>query len=274
MDALTYTGSSGAVLTFDLRRLIRIGDSDTLRSRAWSRTLGYRSLTEVSRPAREVSMQVCATPEAADEARRVFEADMASNSPGVLDMNGWRQRALVPESANELLRPSLVQLTITVALLDGVWRREHLTHFMPLDLPLDTGEGKGYPHGYPYAYGVVSTPKSLTQPGYLPAPCKLVIFGPVSSPSITIGGNVYAYEGDVPSGSYLTIDGVSKEAYLTSQQGAVTNAMPGVQLGSGEGSGSYAFEPVRPGTQPLSWNGSFGFDAYLYEEDGEVPCSS
>ena len=41
-------------------------------------------------------MQVSATPEAADEARRVFEADMAANSPGVIDLNGWTQRALVP----------------------------------------------------------------------------------------------------------------------------------------------------------------------------------
>lgn len=273
MDSLTYTGSGGA-LSFDLVKLIRLGEGDPLRSRAWSRTLGYRSLSNLSRPAKEVTMQVSATPEAADEARRVFEADMAANSPGVIDLNGWTQRALVPESSNEVLRPSRVQLTLTVALLDGVWRREHLTHFMPLDLPLDTGEGKGYPHGYPYAYGVVSTPKSLTQPGYLPAPCKLVIFGPVSSPSVTIGGNVYAYEGDVPSGTYLTIDGVAKTAVLTSQQGSSTNAMPGLVLGTGEGSGEYAFEPVRPGIQPLSWNGAFGFDAYLYEEEGEVPCCS
>ena len=270
---MTYTGSGGS-LSFDLVNLIRLGDGDVLRSRAWSRTLGYRSLSNLSRPAREVSMQVSAAPDAADEARMVFEADMAMNSPGVIDINGWRQRALVPESSNDVLRPSRVQLTLTVALLDGVWRKEHVTHFMPLDTPLDMGDGKGYPHGYPYAYGVVSTPKSLMQPGYLLAPCKLVIFGPVSSPSITIGANVYAYDGDVPSGAYLTIDGVGKTATITSSLGSVSNAMQGLVLGSGEGSGEYAFEPIKPGIQPLSWNGSFGFDAYLYEEEGEVPCCS
>ncbi len=273
MDSLTYTGSGGS-LSFDLAELIRIGDGDPLRSRSWSRTLAHRSLANLSRRAREVAVRVSASPEAADAARRIFETDMATNSPGTISFNGWTQRALVPESATDVLRPARVELSLTIALLDGVWRREHVAHFMPLDLPLDTGGGNGYDHGYPYAYGIVTTPKSLTQPGYLPASCKLVIFGPVASPSIVIGGNVYAYNGDVPSGSHLTIDGIAKDAYLTSRHGAVTSAMPDLVLGTGEGCGEYAFERVMPGINSLSWNGSFGFDAYLYEEDGEVPCFS
>ena len=212
-----------------------------------------------------------------------FNGSQASPAPGVeivldsVTASGLRYRylegslsALSPENSHD----NADCLACLFCLLDGVWRKEHVTHFMPLDTPLDMGDGKGYPHGYPYAYGVVSTPKSLMQPGYLLAPCKLVIFGPVSSPSITIGANVYAYDGDVPSGAYLTIDGVGKTATITSSLGSVSNAMQGLVLGSGEGSGEYAFEPIKPGIQPLSWNGSFGFDAYLYEEEGEVPCCS
>ena len=40
---------------------------------------------------------------------------------------------------------------------------------------------------------------------------------------------------------------LAETAVLTSQQGSSTNAMPGLVLGTGEGSGEYAFEPVKPG---------------------------
>lgn len=43
--------------------------------------------------------------------------------------------------------------------------------------------------------------------------------------------------------------------------------------GEGAGSGSYCFEPLRPGTSTVSWDGSFGFDITHYQEEGEPPWS-
>ena len=226
------------------------------------------------RPAREVRIECAALPEAVDELRRAAEYDMATGRPGTLSMRGWSQRCMIPESETRVWRPGIVCVELTAALLDGVWRRVTSRHFMPLDLPLDTGEGKGYPHGYPHAYGVVATPTSLHQPGYLPAPIRLTIFGPASNPSVTIGDNTYRYEGDVPSGGRLVLDGAELTATLVNVNGSSVNAMPGAVIGGGEGSGTYAFERVAPGYNALAWNGAFGFDADLIEEEGEPPWSS
>lgn len=272
-DELTYEGSSGRSVSFDLNSIFRVGDGDTLRSRSWSRTLCLGSLADVSRAAREVSVEVCATPDAADEARRVFELDMSRNSPGSLVMGGWSQRALVPESKSDTWRPGIVCLTLTVALLDGVWRRGSLTHFLPDDGPIELGDGKGYPHGYPYSYGS-GRPGGVEIPGYLPSPARIVIFGPTTNPTLTIGGNEYSYSGAVPSGAHLVIDGVALTATLVAEDGTETNAMPGVSLGDGEGSGSYAFQPVEPGWNDIGWDGSFGFDLECFEEEGEPPWTS
>ncbi|OFK23121.1 hypothetical protein HMPREF2826_00575 [Olsenella sp. HMSC062G07] len=271
-DELTYTGSTGEAIKFGLAGNLRIDDGDTLRSRVWSRTLGYRSLEGVTRSAREVTMEVVVVGAAeADRIRRVLDYDMALNSPGTLEMGGWSQRALVPESQTDVWRVETFKLSLTVALLDGVWRRSTVEHFLPRDEAIDDGVGKGYPHGYPYGYGRAAAPSGLVQPGYLPAPMRLTIFGPASAPSVTIGGNTYRYSADIPSGGFLVIDGVSKTATLTNINGSATNALGALSLGSGEGSGTYAFERVQPGRNRVLWDGSFGFDVETMQEEGEAP---
>lgn len=273
-DDLTYTGSKGDEVSFDIDSVMRIGDGDSLRSRAWQRTLGSRSLVDVSRCAREVDVEVAADKDEADRLRRVLEYDMAKNSPGTLSMGGWSQRALVPESSCDEWRPGIVVLTLKVALLDGVWRRPHTVELMPLDKPLEMGDGKGFPHGYPYAYSAVTTPTSVYCPGYLPAQFVMTVYGPASRPEVVIGGNAYRYEGDVPSGGHLTIDSVTKTAEVVNVYGAVENAMPSLVLGYGEGSGEYAFQPIEPGYSSLVYDGSFGVTLTMYEEEGEPPWTS
>lgn len=271
-DVLTYTGSTGEVIEFGLDGNLRIDDGDVLRSRVWSRTLGYRSLEGVTRQAREVTMEVLVVGAAeADRIRRVLDYDMALNSPGTLEMGGWSQRALVPESQTDAWRVETFKLSLTVALLDGVWRRSTVEHFLPCDKDIVEGIGKGYPHGYPYGYGRTASPSGLVQPGYLPAPLRLTIFGLASAPSVTIGDNVYRYSADIPSGGYLVIDGVAKTATLTNVNGSTINALGALSLGAGEGSGAYAFERVQPGRNRVLWDGSFGFDVETLQEEGEAP---
>ena len=83
--------------------------AEGLRGREWSYTLGYRSLTGVSRTT----------------------------------------RAYVVKAEPQTITPTMVETQLTVVLLDGVWRRETTTHHDPrtdagsgLDYPHD------YPHDY------------------------------------------------------------------------------------------------------------------------------
>lgn len=272
--ALKYIGSTGEEVVFDFRQFIRTGETDTLRSRTWSRTLGFRNFTNLSRPARELKIEVFSTLEAADHARKVFEYDMAKNTPGVLEYNGWTQRALIPESSTDLWRISRVSLQLTCALLDGVWRKPTKLTFQPLVAANSGGEGKGYPFGYPYDYAPITIPSSLEQPGYLPSPAKFTIFGAVTNPSIMIGGNVYEFTGNIPFGAYLVINGVNTECYMVNENGFKTNEIDGLNIGTGEGSGHYPFEPIKPGYNSVSYDGSFGFNLEIYQEESEVPWLS
>lgn len=274
MTTLKYTGSTGQTVEFDLSQFIRTGETDTLRSRTWSRTLGFRNYTNLSRPARELQIEVFSTLEAADNARRVFEFDMANNTPGTIEMNGWSQRVLVPESTTDLWRMNRVSLQLTCALLDGVWRKPTELNFPPLIQATSGSTGKGYPFAYEYDYSPVVLPNSLEQPGYLSSPAKITIFGAVTNPSITIGENIYEFTGNIPSGAYLVIDGVNTECYMVNENGFKTNEIDGLNIGTGEGSGHYPFEPIKPGYNSVSYDGSFGFTLEIYQEESEVPWLS
>lgn len=62
-----------------------IGTAPGLRSREWTRTLGYRWVSGVSRDAREASVAVGFTdPAAADALRRAADRDVYGGTPGEL----------------------------------------------------------------------------------------------------------------------------------------------------------------------------------------------
>lgn len=266
---LFYIGSAGDVLEFTAKDVSRLGDGDTLRSRKWSRSLGYRSVTWLVRPAFETSIEVIISSlDLADKFRRVMDYDVSTGNAGILSLGGWCQRALVVESSTDTWRPSTVVQTLTVALLDGVWHKRKHVSIMPAGQESST-YGVGYPHGFPYDFGRVTSPGTFKVDGYLPAPATFTIYGPVSNPVITIAENEYRFHGDIPDGGHLILDGLSKTATLVNQYGHRENAMVGVELGGGVGSGKWAFEKIPAGTHRAMWSGGFGFDIDIWQEEGE-----
>ena len=60
-------------------------------------------------------------------------------------------------------------------------------------------------------------------------------------------------------------EGTAKVFWISGADEAVT------LLGSGKDSGRYVFQPLAPGTQPISWPGGFQFDLTVCEERSEPP---
>ena len=103
----------------------------------------------------------------------------------------------------------------------------------------------------------------LGYPAFADANFKLVIYGAVTNPAITIGGHVYQVNCTVAAGEYLTIDSLTKKIFLTGSGGAVTNKF------NDRNRDSYIFEKIPAGANAVAWSGSFGFDVTIYEERSE-----
>lgn len=246
--------------------------AEGLRGREWSYTLGYRSLTGVSRTAREAELDLTYVrcPEKVDSTRRLFDADVAAGTPGTFDADGWTTRAYVVKAEPQTITPTMVETQLTVVLLDGVWRRETTTHHDPRT---DAGSGLDYPHDYPHDYGGMSILDTVANTSGMPQPIRLTIFGPCVNPYVIIDPNRYEVDATIPAGSRLEIDGTAdaRTVIMISDTGLRTNLFAKAVRGTGRGSGTYIFEPLPPGTSTISWAGGFEFDLTAIEERSEPP---
>jgi hypothetical protein len=60
---------------------------------------------------------------------------------------------------------------------------------------------------------------------------------------------------------------LAKTIVMTTEQGDSTNQFGAGERGTGQDSGNYIFQPINPGETSVTWDGSFGFDLTVYEEE-------
>lgn len=250
---------------------IYIGKPNDLQAREWGYDLGHRDVSGAVRDSREVSVSVVFMDELrADLLCDVADRDVACGTPGTLWVGEWFQRAYIVGCKPKEIAHSCHSGKMTVVLLDGVWRKGVAVSFEAKS-PDGSGEDLNLPYNLPYN---LSTPPALTYitvDAWLPAPVRLVVYGPAINPAITIGGNLYQVDATVATGGYLTIDPLSRTVVMVNNDGSTVDCFPDAHRGEGMGSGEYIFQPLPMGTSGVGWDGSFSFDAVWYQERGQYP---
>lgn len=210
---------------------------------------------------------------AKDRMCEVLDTDPIAAKAGRLYDGEWYVDCLLGSSAKDLwwYDGGVAVCELEFYAPKSMWTCEHDAFFAAGD----TSGGLNFPLGFPFDFGGGSGEANvLVNPGFCPAPLRIDIYGPAENPRIVIGGNAYEVECDVPKGGRLVVDGMAKTIELFDPYGRVENAFAkrrGVQM---DGSGSYAFQRVPPGTSVVSWDGSFAFTATLFEQRGEPRWSA
>lgn len=248
-----------------------IGPAAALRGREWSYEIGHRGIAAQSRPARVVEVEASFQDlSVADALRRAADRDVHDGTPGKIEAVGrWTQRAYVLAFKPDSIGEAYVRGSLSIALLDGSWRRPHVVELRPGGAASD---GKGHPYAYPYSYGLAEGVGRIMSVGSMPGPVSITVFGPATDPSVTIGGNRFAVKCSVPAGGHLVIDGIALTVELVNAYGTRENKLADAVRGSGRGGGEYIFEEVGgDGEVLVSWPGTFGADVTWWEQEGEPP---
>ena len=243
---------------------------EPLRTLAWEVELAAHGIDSASLNASSVQLEAtCADLNVLDVAGELFDADVkavassrSKADSGLLTVDGWSQTALVTGIEPSYDSPGPAKYTLTVALLDGLWRkRDDVQHFWSDALQ------PGLDLDYPHDYMPTTRNASVVNSAVSAMPFEMVIYGPVSEPSITMGGNTYELHMDIPSGAYVTINSVEgqRSIVMTAENGDLTNVFAKGERGTGMGSGSYIFEPLPSGEHQVQWKG-FGFDLTVIRE--------
>ena len=130
-----------------------------------------------------------------------------------------------------------------------------------------------YPYDYEFDYSLPSSAGAFSTGRMVACTPRIIFYGSVTDPEITIAGNRYMVEGSVAAGARIEVDGRDKTVKLIAVDGTVTDKFADALRGSGEGGGEYIFEPIPPGTHSITWDGTFSVDVGWYDEVGEPPWS-
>lgn len=261
-----------------------IGTANELRSREWSYSTGYRSLTGISRQVAERTITADFTSlEIADKLRRLSDYDVAHSAPGwiVIDaeeqggllVSGWRQRAYIVSSEPDTITKNHLKTSLKLTLLDGSWKKGHL-----IELRSESSygtDGLDYPHDIPFDYGIDTSAKYVNNTGVAPAPIRITFYGAGVNPQVSIANNTYRVDTMIPESSYVEVNGAAypKTIVLTDPYGDKEDIFAKGERGSGQGSGDYIFEEVPVGYFPISWSGASAVDVEWFEVEGEPPWS-
>lgn len=276
MHRLSYvSGTGGAEVCLDCRSALA-GTAAGIRGREWDYSIGYMSLSGVTRAARECSLSVAFIKlSSADELRRLADRDMSEGTPGRLEIDGWSQRAYVTKAEPSSISRSHVTMSLTVVLLDGVWRKGHTEQYVPRHAADSVGDSLDLPYDLPYDLGAPSARQYVEAGEWGAVPLKAVVYGPCINPAFRIAGNRYAVDATIQDGGRIEIDPLASPRRVTivNADGSTTDAFPRARRGDGLGGGEYIFQPLPPGRHEIEWDGSFGLDLTWYEEEGEPPWS-
>ena len=276
MRKLQYISHRGNVFELDVPEAT-VGTGTSLRGYKPGYTLGTRSVSGISSNAQEVTLDLFVEgAELAEAMAQEFEFDFNSQKPGELIFNNeWRQTAYVSKSEVQSVFHEQATVTLTVILLDGSWHKSHVKSFETVSSDVQS-VWLNLPTNAPYNLGATRPPKQLTVDSLADCPVKLTIYGAAIQPRVVIGGNSYSFTVTVPSGGRLIVDGTRtrKSIVLVTELGDVSDRFDVGNRGSGKGGGNYCFEPLKSGTFPVSWDGSFGFDVEWWELRGGLPWTS
>lgn len=249
-----------------------------IRGYAWDYSTGDHALAGVSRSAREADLEIIAYRE---EGRRSLDTlieqstlDMDIQKPGILFIDDWQTDCYIPKIEISTVNPQYIKATLTIVLLNGVWRRGVTTMLQANTATPATSTFLDYPHGYPYDYLRPKPTQYVSNPMPYSVPVSIIYYGPATNPYISIGSNSYKISGVLQEGERIAVNPYDHTVTKIEVNGRRSNVFSSADRGSGIGSGRYIFQPIESGANPVSKIESHKVDVTVWQERMTPPLSS
>lgn len=270
LEQITYKNHLNEVFEFGKNGIF--ADENELRNYEWTvQKKGNRiSALEYAVQRRKLPIVIICSTEAEGIAARnrlfeVAEKDALALKYGQIIIGDYYFRCFITKSQKKeyLKTKRFLTLTLTLTTDRPYWIKETAYSFLPQVATYAAGKISDYPMNYPMDYHTEAASTELLNGGFVDTNFRMVIYGPASNPVVYIGGHAYRVNCEIEQAEYLTIDSAAKTIVLTAVDGATTNQF------NLRDRASYVFRKIPPGSNEVSWDGSFGFDIILLEERSE-----
>lgn len=222
------------------------------------KALEERSLTISVLETNEITFE-----EAMEHLHEVLDIDAILQKPGRLYVGDMHTQAYITASEKSEWEndAGYTDIDLTVVIENPIWIREEKYSFYSEGIK--SLNNKRYPGRYPYRYVNGVSGDYIINPYFKDANFKLVIYGPVIKPQVTIGDNTYRVNITLEEKERLEIDTRERTIVKIKAYGERISAYHNRQKGM------LFFRKIPTGRHYISWTGKFDFDIILYEERSE-----
>ena len=270
LDKFTYTNHLGEVITFG--DFPYFANQSDLRDYEWSYD---EAITKFDRGTvnKTLKVYVVGSEKTANDAKdklyEIIEKDVLAMKKGTFTIGEYKMNAFVYGSRKTEYLTSRNLLAVELAVVTDTpqWKTEkgfsfHAnTETVGIDNGRDYMETRGYPYGH--SYDQVST--EVYNDSFYACGFRLIIYGEVTNPVISIGGKVYGVNVSVGQGEYLEIVSDGKVKTITLHK----NGNVQEDCFSKRYKQQSVFAKIETGINSVVWDNSFGFDLTLLEERSE-----
>ena len=197
--------------------------------------------------------------DAAEIFHRITETDVINQTIGRLTLNGYYIECYIIASEFENSgMPRTVRNQASAYAPYPFWIAENTYTFHSYGVSSSNNKRYTGKYAYRYANGMNNT--YIQNPHFTDANFSLVIYGLVTNPMVSIGGQNYLVNIALEEGERLEIDSRTETVTKVMANGERVNAFHNREKGKA------FFRKIPPGRQPVTWTGKFDWDLTIYEE--------
>ena len=200
--------------------------------------------------------------DAAEVFHRITETDVINETIGRLTLNGYYIECYIIASEFENSgMPRTVRKQASAYAPYPFWIAENTYTFHSYGISSSNNKRYAGKYAYRYANGMNNT--YIQNPHFTDANFSLVIYGLVTNPMVSIGGQNYLVNIVLEEGERLEIDSRTETVTKVVANGERVNAFHNREKGK------TFFRKIPPGRQLVTWTGKFDWDLTIYEERSE-----
>ena len=270
LEKFTYTNHLGEVINFG--EAPYFASHTDLRDYKWSYD---KELTRFNRDTVTKTLEVIlvGSKEEADKAKNalyeIIEKDVLAMKKGTFKVGDYEMSAFVygSKKTNYLTSKRLMIVELAVVTDTPQWKTQKDFKFTA-NTELEVIEyGRNYTEKreFPYGYSHSQLNARVDNDSFFECGFRMVIYGPVTNPTITIGDNIYRVDVTVSTGEYLEIisDGTTKTITLH-RTGNVKEDCFAKRYKK-----QSVFAKIKTGVNQVDWDNTFAFDLTLLVERSE-----
>lgn len=275
-EYLFYENHLGEKIEFRKNKYLYVNEN-ALRDFVWNFNTDNGTITDfnkrgvITKPLTvTVAAPLSIATELKNELFEIFEKDVIARKNGNKKAIGkiwcgdYYYKCFIVGSSKGLYLKSkkITQFELTTASDEPIWFKEQ----SQIITPVVAAGGIDFPVEYPFDLENSFTQQTLLQDYFQPVDFRIKVDAvekEIINPAVVIGANRYQVNVNVPVAHSLIIDSLTKEVYLISNTGLITNVL--------HHRNKEIFTKIAPGNQSISWDNenAFSFELTTYKERSE-----